>query len=154
MKKIKLNTGGYALVDNEDFTILNQYNWTLGKDGYAFRTIVLSGKGKLRKRRSLRMHEAILVAQDGFITDHINRNRLDNRRLNLRKATFTTNAINKNKQSNNASGVTGVSWHKTAKKWTASIWVNKKQIYLGLFNNIQAARIKRIQAEEKYFSNI
>jgi hypothetical protein len=54
-------------------------------------------------------------------------------------------------QSNNTSGYTGVTWHKMSKKWLANIWVNKKYVYLGTFENIKDAIYKRKLAEKKYF---
>ena len=77
MKKIKLNKGYFALVDNEDFEFLNKSNWSVNY-GYAVR---LPYKG-----REARMHRLILglIKNDGKVTDHINRNRLDNRKCNLR----------------------------------------------------------------------
>lgn len=71
--------------------------------------------------------------------DHINRIRDDNRICNLRVATVKQNNENISIRSHNTSGYRGVTWHKTAKKWMASITHNKKQIYLGLFEDIKEA---------------
>jgi hypothetical protein len=151
MKKLELNNGQYTVVDEKDYILLRKYNWTLGKDGYAVRTIYILGHGKNRKRTSLRLHNFLMPKKKGFIVDHINRNRLDNRRLNLRYVNYIINARNKNMQSNNTSGYTGVTWHKMSKKWLANIWVNKKYVYLGTFENIKDAIYKRKLAEKKYF---
>lgn len=71
--------------------------------------------------------------------DHVNRNRSDNRISNLRQATVKQNNENLCQRGHNTSGHRGVTWHKSAKKWMASVTHNKKQIYLGLFNDVLEA---------------
>lgn len=83
--------------------------------------------------------------------DHINRNELDNRKSNLRPATFTENAQNRSLFKNNTSGITGVGWHKNTNNWRARITVNNKQICLGYFDNKEDAIKARLRAEQKYF---
>ena len=75
----------------------------------------------------------------------------DNRKSNLRVATFEENSYNTTLRSNNTSGVTGVNWEKRRNKWQAYITVNKKRIYLGLFDNIEDAIRVRKEAESKFF---
>src|SRR6185369_10895033 len=66
--------------------------------------------------------------------DHVNRTRSDNRLCNLRVATRSQNLGNMGRRPVNTSGYKGVTWHKRAEKWLAQISVNRKNIYLGLFN--------------------
>ena len=146
MKKIKLNCGKYTLVDDEDFEWLSQWKWHLtGKMGY----VVRSAKGK-----NIYLHRLVNKTPDGLQTDHINTNPLDNRRKNLRIATSSLNNINKKMQSNNTSGIRGVSWDKFKKKWKARIWFNNKTITLGNCDNIKIATILRREAELKYFGGL
>ena len=88
---------------------------------------------------------------NGFDTDHINSNGLDNRKSNLRITTRTGNLLNMNDPipKNNKSGFRGVSWHKKSNKWRAFISVNRKQISLGLFNLKKDAVNSRKTAERK-----
>ena len=79
--------------------------------------------------------------------DHINRNRLDNRIVNLREATDAENRQNMSLSVTNKSGVKGVSWDKQRKKWYAKITHNYKQISLGMFDDIKDAA--NAYAEEK-----
>lgn len=71
--------------------------------------------------------------------DHINGVRSDNRITNLRNATASQNQWNKVLQKNNTSGVKGVSWHTSNKKWRASITKHGKLTHLGLFDDIADA---------------
>lgn len=83
--------------------------------------------------------------------DHKDRNTFNNRKENLREATFSQQSMNRNKSKNNTSGFTGVTWHKTQQAWMARININKKRVILGYFNNKTDAVIARLQAEAKYY---
>jgi len=83
------------------------------------------------------------------IVDHINGNTLDNRICNLRATDDLGNARNTKTPNTNTSGIKGVSFCKTHKKWRATIRHNNKQLSLGYFNNIEdAAEIVRITREK------
>lgn len=80
--------------------------------------------------------------------DHINGDKIDNRINNLREATEAENNQNKRKhQSNNKSGYLGVSPHE--KKWQAVITINKKQIYLGLYDDPELAHAAYINKKRE-----
>ncbi len=82
--------------------------------------------------------------------DHINHNRIDNRIANLREVSRIDNQRNQKKSATNKSGFTGVHWHKQAKKWLASITVNCKTIYLGLYEDKNEAICARLHANRLY----
>ena len=71
--------------------------------------------------------------------DHINGNRKDNTWSNLRQATSRQNKFNTCIRSDNKSGYKGVSWAKSANKWTARIKDGDKYKYLGVFSDINDA---------------
>lgn len=71
--------------------------------------------------------------------------------VNLRLVTHRQNMLNRRLQNNNASGHTGVGWHKKAQKWCASITIHKKFIHLGLFDKIEDAIERRRKAEDEHF---
>ena len=79
--------------------------------------------------------------------DHKNRDKLDNRIVNLRHADRSINVLNRGRQKNNSTGTTGVNWRKDRRCWTASISVNKKSQHLGYFYNIEEAKAARRAAE-------
>lgn len=81
--------------------------------------------------------------------DHINHNKLDNRRCNLRYLTKHANSINTKLSKANKSGVKGVRMLKNG-KWHAYIFFNGKSKHLGFFENKEDAVNARLTAEEKY----
>ncbi|HSA76200.1 MAG TPA: HNH endonuclease signature motif containing protein [Nitrosarchaeum sp.] len=127
--KIKLNgkQEGYALVSRKDYDDLSQYKWHQNKAGYA--------QGHV-DGISVRMHRYIMQCPTDKIVDHINGNKLDNRRSNLRICTQQENTQNvhvyKTKQS---SRYRCVFYDKTWNKWYVQKCVNKKMCYIGAFKN-------------------
>ena len=98
-------------------------------------------------------HRDVIDVPDGIEIDHISHGTMsfiDNRRCNLRMATHRQNSMNQGLRRNNNSGINGVSWFKRNKKWVARIRVNGKELYLGIFKDINDATEARRRAEEKY----
>lgn len=98
----------------------------------------------------VRLHSHILGEGSGGEVDHINRNELDCRRVNLRFASKAQNARNCGVRSHNSSGFKGVYFCKQTKKWRAEIRVSGKGIKLGRFDNKLDAAIAYDKASEKY----
>lgn len=155
MKKIKLSLGLYAIVDDEDFKKLNKYKWYSNICGGSKNKIYASKYIKLPngKKGILRMHRFIMGVPTDKIVDHINKNTLDNRKINLRLCTTSQNKWNIGKYSNNKSGYKGVVFnnkrHKT-KKYSAKIMINGKSIWLGDYTTAKAAALKYKYAAEEY----
>lgn len=82
--------------------------------------------------------------------DHINRDRADNRWVNLREATNQQNQLNVGLRSTNGSGVTGVSWDKRKHRWYATITVDGHMKNLGRYEDIADAIAARQAAEARY----
>ena len=88
--------------------------------------------------------------------DHINRVRDNNKISNLRLVTNQENQFNSSLRKDNTSGVKGVSWHEKSKKWLASIRVDKKKTYIGIYETLELAKNAIDLARKKYhkeFSN-
>jgi hypothetical protein len=83
--------------------------------------------------------------------DHRNRVRSDNKWTNLRPATHGQNQQNSTRYKNNKSGYKGVSWHKQHQKWYATIQIDKRPVFLGLFLSSKEASRAYNLAAEKYF---
>jgi len=134
--KIKLsNSDKVVLIDATDYDWLNQYTWHVISNGYAKAWV---------KDDMMFMHRLILGLKrnDGIRTDHINGNKLDNRRSNLRIATRSQNRANTKhykKRSPNASRFKGVRWVKKTSKWRAIIFTNGRAISLGHFHDEEEA---------------
>jgi hypothetical protein len=129
MKKIalsgKLGTGLFALVDDDDFDLVETYRWYVNEKGYAI-------------SRHIRMSRLIMGFPKGQV-DHRNRNKLDNQKLNLRTCTNGQNQINQPPDKTNTSGFKGVFWHKQSKKWAAQIHHDNRHVSLGLHEDANAA---------------
>lgn len=125
MKKIELTgrhgAGRFAIVDDDMYAELNATSWTVLQDGYAVH---------IREY----MHRRITNAPPGKTVDHINGNRLDNRRANLRICSSSQNSQNSKTFSTNTSGLRGVSAHGSG--WVARIWSEGRYHYLGWFSDI------------------
>lgn len=154
MKAIFLSKGACATVDDEDYDYLNQWKWHLGNKGYAMRSQHIRNlkiDGKYRHKNIL-MHHLLIQIPKGKVCDHINRNKLDNCRSNLRCVTRIQNHHNMNVFNTNTSGCPGVGWVKKEKKWRARIVVNYREILLGRFLDFKSAVSARKQAEKLYFN--
>lgn len=147
-KEITLTQGAVAIVDDDDYDRLMQYSWCLNAQGYAVRGYQQNGV-----KHQVRMHRAVIGdVCAGFEVDHINGNRLDNRRSNLRIATRAQNAANRSTTSH-SSTYRGVRKAKGRKVWTARICVNQKYIHLGQYKTeIDAAKAYN-DAAIKYFGD-
>ena len=128
-----------VLIDLEDIEKVSKHKWHKSYSGYAVTS------------NSKPMHRLIIKCPKEKFIDHINHNKLDNRKQNLRITEQKHNTKNRVRPSNNTSGKTGVSWKKDINKWIAYIGVNNKHIYLGEYKDIQDAINARIKAEKKYF---
>lgn len=127
-------------LDEEDLEKVLQFKWYLDTWGYAESHI----KG-LMQRFILNEYDS------NRIPDHINRDRLDNRKSNLRILDKSGNSVNSGLRSNNKSGVTGVSWNKSRSSWRSYINYQGKRIELGQYKDITDAIIARLSAENKYY---
>jgi hypothetical protein len=134
MKEIKLTQGKVTIVDDTDYDDLMQYKWQF--DRYAYRTIKVGNK-----KRSLRMHRYLIKdVPDGMVIDHINRDKLDNRRCNLRITTQSVNCFNSAVPCNKKSDAPkGIYYDNERKKWVAMSTVNYHKKNIGRFNSKEDA---------------
>ncbi len=117
----------FAIVDEQDYEALAKYKWHTGgprQNPWAQRWDA---------GRRLMMHRQIIEIPPGFVCDHINHNRLDNRRCNLRAATIPQNAWNALPRSDGTSRYKGVFWNSTARCWQARICHLGRDIHIGSY---------------------
>lgn len=152
----RVGQGKFTIIDPIDYSEeIAQTSWELSTYGYVCAYV----QGPRRESRPERcahcghrpkardhkkviyLHRLILSNNNGLNVDHINRNRLDNRRANLRTATDRQNAFNSKKRNvaTATSRYKGVHWDKTKRRWIASFWVGKKCTVIGRFTDEEAA---------------
>lgn len=142
----KRGTGKFAKVSPEDYEYVNQYNWNLDKYGYA-NTSVIRELGFTRKTA---MH-ALVAKRMGILKevgrvlmpDHINRNKLDNQRSNIRIATFSQNMVNSGIPSNNKTGYKGVSYSKVFDGYYVTVGFEKVRYNVSGFKTALEAALAR-----------
>lgn len=138
----------YAIVDAADAEWANQWHWRISaKPGsYAYRSENVDGKAV-----TITLHRALcgLEPGDGLFVDHIDRSRLNNRRINLRVVPRGANAQNVGSKPGATSAHRGVSWDKRSRRWRAQIHANGRVINLGLFVCEQDAAAAAAAARSK-----
>jgi hypothetical protein len=155
MKEIPVFDGLIALVDDEDYELVNQYSWGkyIGRGGTIYAKAYIKGT---KSRRFVLLHRFIMGTPRDMETDHKNLNGLDCQRHNLRFATRAQNNYNRIKQRTRCSISTtskykGVSFDKIRSAWKARAVSNGKEIWLGRFNSeLEAALAYNTFATEHY----
>lgn len=141
-----LEDDSFFIIDKEDFDKVSKYYWARNKNGYICCSAINGAKTTM-------LHNFVLERDSSIknVVDHINGNKSDNRKCNLRIVTQQENGFNRKIKSTNSSGVTGVCWDADRQKWMASIGFNYRHIHLGRFDNKEDAIAARKAAEEKYY---
>ena len=128
-------------IDLDDVEKVKNLKWSIDSKGYPVTTI--------NKTQKIRMHRYILNLEEDIPVDHKNKNRMDNRKNNLRIATNSDNNANKSKQRNNTSGFTGVYFIRN--RWQVFIQYYKKEYNLGSYSSKDIAISVRLQGEKIIF---
>ena len=122
------------IIDEGMFFDIIKYKWYINNEGYIQGYI--EGKNVILSRYIMNYTGELLV-------DHINNNKLDNRKKNLRLVDSRKNAQNRTSRKGSSSQYVGVSWHKRIKKWGVSMKTKNKTLHLGYFTNeIEAAKAR------------
>jgi len=124
------------LFDAEDFNIVNKHTWYIN-----IRYVTTRIRKIDNKQTGMYAHRLIMSFPNNFYIDHINGNKLDNRKINLR---LVTNSQNQHNQLN----VSGC--YKQKYGWSATIHANGKSIYLGNYNTKDEARAAYLEAKKIY----
>lgn len=150
-KKRTLKVVTKSMVDDSLFPALDSYTWSLGHDGYA-RTYIRHGD----KYKLVGLHQMVWELSGRTLPipplsiDHINRNRIDNRIINLREASFTLQRINSSLRKDSKTGHRGVYFHRKAGKYQVGFSMNGVQKYVGLFVSFEEA----CRIADEYYGSI
>lgn len=140
------NNGGQFIFDLEDYDKIKNYTWSRRNEGYAGCTRKENGKPRIYNA-----YRIIMGVEDSKLeVDHINGDKWDNRKCNLRIVTHADNTKNRKLDKRNKSGYTGVKETKTG-MWNAQIYCDGKRISLGTYKTKEEAVKARKAGEEKYF---
>lgn len=136
------NTSKEFYVDAEDYDIVKQYCW---------REVEYRNMPRLAGWNGKNIYMHVLLGYKNY--DHIDRNELNNRKYNLRECTVQENRRNSSIRRDNTSGFTGVTYRKKSNKYLSRIYIDGKEIVLGLFANLEEAVKARLRAEQKYYGD-
>ena len=134
--------GTRFLFDECDAALVQSRGWHVSKRGY------VAGK---EHRRESPIHKLMLSADTGFDIDHINRDKMDNRRNNLRVVTHHENCMNQSMRATNTSGFMGVSFVKNIGKYESYIHFHGIKHNLGYYISPQEAAYYRDAAARALF---
>ena len=143
-KSVVFSSNGKEILVDEKWLYLSQYTWHT-HSGYAIASI----NGNL-----VYMHLLICPAPTGFVTDHSNRNSLDNRESNLEVVTKSEDAFNRTTFKNNQLKIRGVRFRIDCQKFSAQIHIKQKQTHLGLFDTAVEASTAYEKAREIFTTKI
>lgn len=138
VKAIPISRNKYTLVDEEDYDFLTQWKWT----GHTYISRKEVG------RDAIYMHRVVMDCPSHLEVDHKNGCKWDNRKANLRVCTRAENSRNRGKSI--VRDYKGVYWNQRARKWSASIKVDRKLVYLGLHQTKAEAALAYNEAALKY----
>jgi hypothetical protein len=125
----------YALIDAADAEQVSRYRWHVGSGGYPAYSLSRSHEGK--NPMEIKLHRFLMGLAPGNLmqVDHINRDRLDNRRSNLRLVTADVQAQNQGSSRGSTSKYRGVHWSVRAQKWRATVRQGSRLISLGSYTD-------------------
>ena len=133
-----------VLFDKNNYEEFRQHKWSIAKRRGVFYCVCHSNGGI-----SL-MHQMILPNNEGTV-DHINHNGLDNRVINLRRASKAENCRNSRAPITNASGYKGVSFYGAYNKWRVQITKNGKNSHVGYYDKIEDAVLAYNKSAERHY---
>ena len=139
------NTEKEMLVDSNIWEKLKNYCWYENTLGYA------ASKDYAAKKCILFHITAFPDCPRDLVRDHIDGNKLNNQRKNIRFIRQEKNCQNRVREKTTSSGRNGVSFNSHKKKWNSYITLNGKRKNLGYFQNLDDAIKVREEAEIKYF---
>ena len=129
-------------IDTEDLEMVKAYRWVSNPDNYVI---------GYNKERHIYLHRLVMGDPKSDI-DHIDRNKLNNKKSNLRLTNQYENSLNRGLHRNNTSGFKGVTHERGM--WRASLYKGGIHYSGGFFENKEDAIKKRIEMEKEYYGRV
>ena len=142
------NGNGSFIIDVDDLNKVLKYNWYEHTGGYVICSMLKTEKNYKRNRK-IYLHRYIMDYNGDLTIDHINHNKKDNRKCNLRVATYSENNRNIPLTKSNTSGIQGVHFNSKHDKWVAQIKIKGMAKYLGRYDYKEDAVRARLIAEKQ-----
>ena len=148
MKTIKINLGQKIVIDDEDFEKVSQHTWS---------TWHIYRRGKYEwgcpkatiKNRSITLSRFIMNPPQGLQIDHIDRDRFNNQKSNLRICSNSINGHNRGMLKSNTTGVVGAYYDKYHKKFRAEIRFNDEKMFIGYFETVDEAGLAYLEKKKE-----
>lgn len=123
MAEIPLASGSVAIIDDDDYELVTSFGkWHESDNGYAVKKTRVKGKNI-----SVRMHRVVMNAPEGLVVDHINQNKLDNRKVNLRCVSQQVNTWNSQRDYDRKYDLPkGISYDKSRNQYVATRTLRRK----------------------------
>ena len=137
MKTIKSSNNHDIIVDEDDYNVLKRWRWRVNNQGYAVRTTT---------NKQISIHQQIMGVIEGMEIDHIDRNKLNNTKENLRFVTRSQNNLNRPIDPRNKVGYNGISICKTG---SYRVRISTKE--LGRYKTLEEAVAVRKDAVKRAF---
>lgn len=150
----RLPSGQSAIFDASDEDLISRFSWYMNPQGYAIAATKPGKSGE--KRKTITMHGLVMMRPVGCIIDHINGNKLDNRKDNLRYCSYSENSMNAKKKSRYGiptSQHKGVSWHVRG-HWQIVVRIAGKITYIGKYDTEQEAAIAAAPYFQTHFHRV
>jgi hypothetical protein len=145
---VALPHGLVTMIDEADWPAVEPLTLYRSSNGYVYYSVWQDGRSQ-----PYTLHAFLMDAPAGSHIDHINGDKLDNRRANLRVTTPQINQLNRKALNrNNQSGVRGVG--RLGSRWRAQITVNRKNHHLGMFATMEEAIAARRAAELEHYGEL
>jgi len=146
---VKLTKNKWTQIDIGDIGLVSDMRWSADVRGDLVYVKAYSQEDNVRKTHY--MHSLISGTPKGMVTDHINKNTLDNRRSNLRVCTYGENMMNKVVQKECGRNYVGVFLKPDCKSWRCSINFKGEVVFKGKYRTEKEAVKGRAVAFIKYF---
>jgi hypothetical protein len=134
------------IFDKDDYDKIKNFCWVINKNKYVV-------ANNIDAKKVIYFHRFILNANKEQEIDHINHQKNDNRKENLRFVSHGENMMNGIISKRNKTGIIGVCFDDVNNKWQSQIRIKGKNKKLGRFLDIKDAIYARLCAEKEYFGD-